>query len=234
MRLVGYRLLSLGQPGPAAHVFDRVRLQRPFEPHAYRDLARSLELSGRFPLAAVQYEVLMGGRWHQRFHDSILVVVRDEYRRMLDRALRSGTLSGDQAALFAARRKELVTKDDQPVDLRVTASWNTDGTDVDLWVVEPGGEACGYDHKETKSGGKLLDDLTSGYGPERYQLPNAPKGEYVVLVNYYSANANLIASETHVEIVVERLLGKAEAESKRFHVVLTQEDEAFEVCKVRF
>src|SRR5262249_12076315 len=58
LRLVGYRLLDLGQPGPAARLFGQVQRDRPFEPHSHRDLARALEGGGRYGLAALQYEVV--------------------------------------------------------------------------------------------------------------------------------------------------------------------------------
>ena len=45
--------------------------QRPFEPHSYRDLARSLEDSGKYGLAAVQYEIVLAGNWHNRFRESL-------------------------------------------------------------------------------------------------------------------------------------------------------------------
>src|SRR5262249_18493963 len=69
-RLVGYRLLDLKQPVQAANLFRRVQEQRPFEPHSYRDLARSLEDSGLYGLAALQYEIILAGTWHNRFHAS--------------------------------------------------------------------------------------------------------------------------------------------------------------------
>ncbi|MHC4920738.1 MAG: VIT domain-containing protein [Planctomycetota bacterium] len=236
MRLVGYRLLSLGQSADAAHIFDRVRLERPFEPHSYRDLARSLEQGFRYPLAALQYEILLAGKWHERF-ESLQTVVRTEYAQMLADALRSGSLSGDLMAHFRQRQGELAEGDARSsatADLRVTVSWNTDNTDVDLWVVEPNGEACGYQHQKTSNGGQLLDDLTGGYGPERYQIIKAPAGEFVVLVHNYGTNPNLIAGETHVEVVVERLAGSKDVEKRRFQVVLHREGQAHEVCKVRF
>ena len=49
-----------------------------------------------------------------------------------------------------------------------------------------------------------------------------------MLVHYYDTNPNLLAGETHVEIVVER-----PGESRRFQVVLDVEGQAFEVCKVK-
>lgn len=151
---------------------------------------------------------------------------------MLGIARRSGTLSAELDRWFAKRQTELAIGG-EPSDLRVTISWNTDSTDVDLWVVEPTGEACGYENKQTKSGGRLLDDLTQGYGPERYEIRDAPRGEFVVLVKYYSPNPTLVAGETHVEVVVERFPGTPRAERRRFQVVLNEQRESHEVCRVR-
>lgn len=231
-RLAGYRLLSMGLPGPAAQVFESVREGRPFEPHSYRDLARSLELSGNYALAALNYELLLAGAWHARFHDSLAVIARDEYCRLMQEALRRKAVSVPVAERFGARL-EVLHQGTGPADLRATISWNTDGTDVDLWVVEPGGEACGYNHRETKSGGRLLDDLTQGYGPERYEIRDAPAGEYVVLIHYYAANPNLLAGETHVDVLVTLRAGRQDEEQRRFHVVLSRAKQGYEVCRVR-
>ena len=61
-------------------------------------------------------------------------------------------------------------------DLAALIFWNTDGTDVDLHVIEPGGEECFYQHTQTASGGHISRDVTTGYGPEIYLLPQAPAG----------------------------------------------------------
>ncbi len=71
LRLVGYRLLDMQQPIHAARLFQQVETSRPFEPHSYRDLARSLEESGRYGFAALQYEIVLAGSWHNRFRDSL-------------------------------------------------------------------------------------------------------------------------------------------------------------------
>lgn len=232
LRLVGYRLLSMQQPGMAAQLFDQVRAQRPFEPHCYRDLARSLEMLGRPGLAAIYYELLLAGTWHARFGDSLKTVAREEYARLMRGAVRRRSVRGELLELFGDRLEGLAATRTR-ADLRVTIAWNTDATDVDLWVVEPSGEACGYSHRKTRSGGELLDDLTRGYGPERYQNVAAPAGEYVVLVKYYSPNRNLIAGETHVDVHVVRHAGRPDEESRRFQVILKHEKQSVEVCRIQ-
>src|SRR5262249_59916351 len=64
-------------------------------------------------------------------------------------------------------------------DLAVTITWNSK-SDVDLWVTEPGGEQCGFSHRQTRNGGKLHEDNTTGFGPEHYTIAKAPAGDYVI------------------------------------------------------
>jgi hypothetical protein len=232
LRLVGYRLLDLKQPVQAARLFDRVQRQRPFEPHSYRDLARSLEDAGRYGLAAMQYEVVLAGTWHQRFHgDSLKEVVREEYAGMMREAIRKKAVGKELADLFGERLEKLVT-DTKTSDLRVTISWNTDDTDVDLWVIEPDGEKCFYQHNRTRGGGELSADMTQGYGPERYRVASVAKGPYRVMVNYYRANPSLLAGETHVNVVVTRHAGTPQETTERHTVILKKAGEAVEVCQV--
>jgi hypothetical protein len=233
LRLVGYRLLDLGQPAQAAGLFSQVQKQRRFEPHSYRDLARALEDSGHFPLAAINYEILLAGSWHQRFGASIKEVALEEYARMMQEAIRKKAVSAPVANHFGERLEKMTTP--QPrADLRVTISWNTDATDVDLWVIEPDGSKCFYSNPRTPSGGQLSPDQTQGYGPERYQIAHARRGVYTILVHYFRPNPNLLAGETHVNVTVARQAGSAQETIERHTVILKQHNEQAEVCTVRF
>jgi Ca-activated chloride channel homolog len=119
-------------------------------------------------------------------------------------------------------------------DLRVTISWNTDATDVDLWVLEPDGTKCFYQHRQTASGGELSEDQTQGYGPERYQIRQAQPGVYTIIVHYFRANPNLLAGESHVQVAVTRHAGTSQETVERHTVILKRQDEQVEVCKVKF
>lgn len=74
--------------------------------------------------------------------------------------------------------------------MKIILMWDTDGTDVDLHVVEPTGEECFYGQRETKIGGSLDVDITDGYGPEVYTLATPTKGIYKIMAHYYSDNGN--------------------------------------------
>jgi len=232
LRLVGYRLLDLDQPGQAARLFAQVQRQRPFEPHSYRDLARALESNGRYGLAALNYEVVLAGTWHNRFRDSIKYVAREDYAEMMQQALRQRAVSPELAGYFGERLEGLGPQ--RRGDLRVTISWNSDATDVDLWVIEPDGTKCFYQHKRTKNGGELSEDMTQGYGPERYQALRAVPGEYSIIVHYFSPNPNLLGGETHVNVVVTRHAGTPGETSERHTVILKKQNEQVEVCRVKF
>jgi hypothetical protein len=232
-RLVGYRLLDLKQPAQAARLFQQVQQQRPFEPHSYRDLAHSLEESGRFALAALHYEIVLAGQWHGRFGNDLKVVAQEEYARMMQDAIRKDAVRKEILNQFGERLERMTTP--QPkADLRVTITWNTDATDVDLWVIEPDGTKCFYQNKNTPQGGQLSQDQTQGYGPERYQIPGASRGVYKVLVHYYGINRNLLGGETHVQVVVTRNAGSPQEETQRHTVILKRHDEQVEVCQVKF
>jgi tetratricopeptide (TPR) repeat protein len=232
LRLVGYRLLDLGEPGQAARLFAQVQRSRPFEPHSYRDLARALESNGQYALAALNYEIVLAGTWHSRFRDSLKQVAREEYAEMMQQALRQRPASPELAAYFGGRLEKM----GPPArgDLRVTISWNSDATDVDLWVIEPSGEKCYYQNRQTRGGGQLTEDLTQGYGPERYLAKKAQHGEYRVVVHYFRANPNLLGGETHVNVVVTRHAGTPQETTERHTVILKKKDEQAEVCRVKF
>jgi Flp pilus assembly protein TadD len=86
-------------------------------------------------------------------------------------------------------------------DIKVYLTWDTDRSDVDLWVTNPAGEKVFYSHKTGRFGGALYDDVTTGYGPESFTARHARPGTYVVEVNYYAAGRGNF-SEARGEVVI--------------------------------
>ena len=164
---------GLGEHG--YHLFRRAGAARAYDPTIYYGMARCLEETGHGDLAMVYYELVCGGQWEGRFGD-VLLIASDDYLRFLRRA--AGDRQTGALGDFARTRLKTFAPAAplEEADLVVVIAWNTDGTDVDLHVTEPGGEECYYRNRQTATGGQLSCDVTTGYGPERYVLRRAAPG----------------------------------------------------------
>jgi len=77
----------------------------------------------------------------------------------------------------------------------VTLTWDKDDTDLDLYVIDPGGDYSCFYNEETADGGELDIDITEGYGPEHWTLSSNDtirwnQEYYTVRVHYYSDHGN--------------------------------------------
>lgn len=228
-RLVGYACLALGQYDVAAELFERVRLNRPFEPQSYLEEAMALEAAGRWADAARDFEVLLAKAFPR--HDAeCKVVAAYQYGRLLAGRLRDGDLAPATKELLAARLAELKATLSDPLEKRamqLTIHWNTDSTDIDLWVVEPEGERCFYSNRDTKAGGKLFWDTTTGYGPELYRRMQGGRGTYDVLIHYFGNNSARLAVPTAVLLVRDRdAYGPEDGYTRRFQMRLLPASQA--------
>jgi len=73
-------------------------------------------------------------------------------------------------------------------ELRIVIEWTGADEDLDLWITEPTGEQASYSNQRTVLGGKVSDDMTSGYGPEEYALRRSIAGDYRVRVQGFSSD----------------------------------------------
>lgn len=228
LRLVAYRLHTWGFLGLSAELFTEVLRRRPYEPQSYRDLAYVVR-SERPELAAVLYEVATRGQWDARFHD-MNTLIREEYAlfiRSLERA------SHPLAARLSQRGRTLEIPNAN-ADLRVILSWNTDNVDIDLWVTDPSGEKCFYGNQNTVAGGELLDDVTQGFGPERFVQSHAQAGEYRVQAHYYSNNGNLLEAETFIHVTVIKYAGSDREEITEFDALLAESNTLVDMARIHF
>jgi tetratricopeptide (TPR) repeat protein len=122
----------------------------------------------------------------------------------LDRQLAREATAGGRTAEASALEAEIARlhlAGGTENDIKVYLSWDTDKSDVDLWVTNPAGERVYYQHKAGRFGEALYDDVTTGYGPESFTAPKARPGDYVVQVNYFGAGRSNF-SEARGEVVV--------------------------------
>ncbi len=77
-------------------------------------------------------------------------------------------------------------------ELMVLLAWPTEGEIIDLWVREPDGQTCKWDHRTTPRGGRLLDFSTNaiGFGSQAYVTPEVHAGRYRIKVHYWSARGH--------------------------------------------
>ena len=100
-------------------------------------------------------------------------------------------------------------------DPQFTLIWNTDGVDLDLHVIEPGGKEIFWEEPKGKLGGELDVDNTKGFGPENvYWLVESdgpgsekvkgpgPPGTYKWFVVYWGGFGG-IAKPTHWQVRVK-------------------------------
>ncbi|SFT34581.1 hypothetical protein SAMN05216474_0009 [Lishizhenia tianjinensis] len=73
----------------------------------------------------------------------------------------------------------------QPTDIRVTLTWNTSSSDIDLYLIDPNSTSCSYNNKSTQTMSLDVDD-TDGYGPENISVINGKHGTYNIRVQNFS------------------------------------------------
>ena len=116
------------------------------------------------------------------------------------------------------------------VDLQVLLFWDTDKTDVDLHVTEPGGESVNYTHTVSETtGGRLDRDDTDGYGPEVYSVGAAPAGVYRIEAHYFGDRGTGQTTATVLAVARE---GTDEERRWRFEVPLTRTGEKVELVRI--
>lgn len=228
-RSLAYTLISWGENAAAAELLFSVLERRAYEPQSYRDLAGALWLY-RPSMTALLFEAALAGERDARFR-GVLTVVQEEYALFAQAFIRAQPNA--PLARFLRERQQALALRVPEGDLRVTMTWNTDNTDVDLWVTDPSGEKCYYAHPRTAAGGHLLEDVTRGFGPERFQLSDAPSGEYHVQAHYYGNNGNRLVADTYVTLTVTRYVGTEQQQITRHVVRLVDAGENVSVARFR-
>ncbi|MDO9334825.1 MAG: VIT domain-containing protein [Caulobacter sp.] len=188
LMVVGDRMMRYGQVDRALWLLDRLVYLTPDKPQPLRGLALALIARAEQPgtpealrtadyrRAADLLNKVIVTPWENAY-DGIEMVSLMEINRILPRLpVKDRPLDPRLIALL-------------DVDLRVVLEWNTDDSDMDLWVLEPSGDTAIYSNPRTRIGGRLSNDMTGGYGPEEYLLRRAPRGEYQIKANVYAPDA---------------------------------------------
>ncbi len=151
-------------------------------------------------------------------YDGIEVVALMEANHLVAKLQAMGVDDGELGDILPTSLTALLD-----VDVRITLEWNTDKTDMDLWVDEPSGERAIYSNPHTLLGGRLSNDMTRGYGPEEYLLHVAPRGTYKVLANVFAADVLNRNGATSVTVRLYRDWGRPAEKVESFVIELKKD-----------
>ncbi len=237
LRVLAWRLRQAGELERATVILRRVARLRPEEPQSFRDLALVLAERGQAGRSLAELEEAM-----------------QLLRRV---ALEPWLRHGDTIALFALEelnalvtwverqpwkgeaRPEIPVYDERlrrtlDSDIRVVMTWDADATDIDLHVVEPGGEEAYYGRNRTRRGGLVTPDVTDGYGPEAYLIRVAPHGEYTLLANYFGSSQQTLVGPATVSATIFTHWGRANEQRQSLTLRLDRPRDKVEVGRITF
>jgi tetratricopeptide (TPR) repeat protein len=222
LRILGEKLLELNENEEAVMVFEKVLTLKGEEPQSYRDLGHAYEASGNSQQAINTLYEVVKREWDNRF-PSIELIVMNEINNLI-------AIHPKLDYSFIDFR--LIKK--EPVDIRVVLTWDTDNCDMDLWVTDPSGEKCYYQHKQTRMGGKISNDFTQGYGPEEFMIKKAVEGEYSVQANYYGNRSQSILAPVNLHLIFITNFGKTDQKKQEITIRLENKKDVIDVGKFSF
>ena len=189
LRVLGYRLMQANANALAVPVFEHVSRLAEDEPQSWRDLGLAYAAAGRKQDAIDSLYRVVSGTWDSRF-PSVELIALGELNAIVARAQNSL----DTHAIDRRLLRNL------PMNLRVVLSWDSDNTDIDLWVTDPNGEKTFYSSPHSYQGGWLSHDCTGGYGPEEFILRNAKPGKYKIEANFFGDHEQLVTGPTTLQL----------------------------------
>jgi len=217
LRALGNKLLDFKRPAEAVKVYEKVLRLKGEEPQSYRDLGLAYEANGEFQQAiSMLYEVVKKD-WDQRFPGIELIVMNEINNILL-------THPGLESAFIDKRLLK-----NEPVNIRVILTWDTDNCDMDLWVKDPHGEKCYYENKLTQLGGKISNDFTGGYGPEEFMIRKAVNGRYLVQSNYYGTHSQALLAPVNLHLVFITNFGKPNQKRQEVTIRLESKQDVIDV-----
>lgn len=145
-------------------------------------------------------------------------------------AQRRAAGSDEQRATWTAKITALELSGGSDNDIKVYLSWDTDRTDVDLWVITPAKDKVFYSDREDAFGATLFDDVTTGYGPESFTAEDARKGTYAIEVNYFGGIGGMKEARGEVLVVLDE--GRDDEQQYVFSYVLPKVGDTVRVAEI--
>lgn len=226
LRAMGYQLESWKLYEQAIEVYKKVLAIKEEEPQSYRDLALAYERNGQHRQAVeILYRVITKNFYqYEARYRGLKSLLLNEMTAIVSQY----PCTEDRPAINENIIRPL------PADIRIVVDWNKDETDLDLHVVEPGGEECFFGNKFTATGGRLSDDFTQGYGPEEYEIQSAKKGRYAVIINYYGDRYQKQQTPSFVKLTIYRNFGKPDQSVQVQTFLMNNQRGKIEIASIKF
>ncbi|TXH73870.1 MAG: DUF2135 domain-containing protein [Lysobacteraceae bacterium] len=214
LRVLGYRLMQAGDYARAVEIFREVLRLAEEEPQSHRDLGLALAAAGQRQEAIKRLYEVAAREWDGRFSEVEAVALNE-----MNVVIATSPLPLDTTFIDARLLKNM------PLDLRAVLSWDSDNSDMDLWVTDPNGERCYYGNRNTYQGGLLSDDFTGGYGPEEFVLRSAKPGKYKVEANFFGDNQQIVTGATTLSLTLSTGWGSARQKDQKVTLRLSGKSE---------
>ncbi|SFU88840.1 Tetratricopeptide repeat-containing protein [Polaromonas sp. YR568] len=204
LRLYAYRLVQAQRADLAIPVFERISELAPNEPQSWRDLGLALADSGQPQRAVNALWEVVSRPWNGRFA-GINMIALAELNAIATQAAATDVPPLDMSRVDTRLRRNL------PLALRVVMAWDSDDTDIDMWVTDPNGEKASYANRLTRQGGAMSPDATGGYGPEEFSLKTAKAGKYTVEAQFFGHRQQVLSGGTTVMVRITTGFGTPQA-----------------------
>ena len=222
LRVLAYKLSAYKAYPEAVSISRKVVAIREEEPQSYRDLGLALAQAGEYQQAIETLYKVVERPWDERFRE-VQLIAMNEINNIVN-------TQKDLKTSFIDKR--LLKK--EPVDIRVVLTWDTDNSDMDLWVTDPEEERCYFENRQTYLGSVISPDITQGYGPEEFMLKKAPKGTYKIEVNYYGNRSQKQLLPVSLRITFFTHYGTPQEKKQETTVRLSNNREVIEVGNFEF
>jgi len=222
LRVLGYKLTDYNEHAEAVTVFEKILKLKGEEPQSYRDLGLAYEANGDFQRAINTLYEAVKKEWDSRFKGIELIIMNEI----------NNIVATHPGLKYAFIDKRLLKN--EPVNIRVILTWDTDNCDMDLWVTDPAGEKCFYQNKLTRIGGKISHDFTDGYGPEEFMIKKAVSGKYKVQSNYYGTRSQSLLAPVNLHLVFITNFGKPNQKKQEVTIRLDSQKDVIDVGQFSF
>lgn len=226
LKIVANKLRQIKEYDLAIEIYEEIIRIRGEEPQAFRDLALAHLERGNYQKALDLLYKVISESWeeNEKRFTGIKTIALIEMNNII--ALHRGKVN------ISAIPKDLIQN--YPMDIRIVLNWSSDNVDVDLWVTDPNGEKCFYSNKETRLGGRISNDMTSGYGPEEFLLKKAIAGNYKIEADFYGDTRQGVNGNVTIDAQLFTNYGRSNQKMKEITLTLSGVKQVVQVGSLDF